>query len=126
MTDHAFVAHNPETKPFRDAAAQGKLLVPRCRHCGRHHWYPRAICPFCMSTDLEWLEASGKGEIYSFSVMRVAKPPYAIAYVTLDEGPRMMTNIVDADFDALRIGQKVVVTFVESEPGLPAPFFRPA
>ena len=119
-------AVSAETQAYWDAAARGKLLVKKCTSCGQAHHYPRTICPFCFSDKTEWIEASGKGTIYSFSIMRVAKPPYAIAYVTLEEGPRLMTNIVDADFDALRIGQKVAVTFVETEPGLPVPFFRPA
>ena len=74
---------DPETKPFWDAAARGTLLLKRCRACGKAHYFPRPLCPFCMSEETEWIEASGKGEIYSFSVMRRAAPPYAIAYVTL-------------------------------------------
>ena len=102
---------NPETKPFWDAAAQGRLLIKRCTACDEPHWYPRAICPFCGSERTEWMEASGQGTIYSYSVFRRAPIPYAIAYVTLAEGPTMMTNIVDCDLDAIRIGQAVRVAF---------------
>ena len=96
------------------------------RACGKAHWYPRAICPFCASDKIEWRAASGKGTIYTYSVMRRAKEPYAIAYVTLAEGPTMMTNIVDCDFDALRVGQPVSVVFKDTENGPPVPMFKPA
>jgi len=117
---------NPENKPFWDAAGEGRLLVKRCRACGEAHHYPRALCPFCFSDDTEWQEASGRGTIYSYSVMRRAPVPYAIAYVTLEEGPTMMTNLVDCDFDALRIGQPVKVVFTPTEGGAPMPMFTPA
>lgn len=116
---------NPETKPYWDAAAEGKLKVKRCRACGEHHHYPRALCPFCFSDDTEWRDATGRGTIYTYSVMRRAPIPYAIAYVELEEGPRMMTNIVDCDLDKIRIGQKVTVVFKPSEGGPPVPMFAP-
>jgi uncharacterized OB-fold protein len=117
---------SPETKPFWDAAAAGRLLLKRCEACREPHYYPRAICPFCGSDRTTWLEASGGGAIYSYSVFRRAPVPYAIAYVTLDEGPTMMTNIVDADLDALRIGQRVRVRFTPTDGGPPVPTFAPA
>ena len=115
----------PESAPFFAAAAEGKFLIGRCASCGRAHWYPRARCPFCFG-ETRWEEASGRGVIYSFSVMRRVAPPYAIAYVTLDEGPTMMTNLVDCDFDGLRIGQRVELVFRPSEGGTPVACFRPA
>ena len=115
----------PESASFFAAAAAGKFLVRRCTACGRAHWYPRAVCPFCFGAT-SWEEASGRGTIYSFSVMRRVDPPYAIAYVTLDEGPTMMTNMVDCDFDALRIGQRVQLAFRPTDGGAPVPCFRPA
>jgi uncharacterized protein len=90
----------PEAKPFWDAAAEGRLLVKRCSECGEHHHYPRDGCPFCGSVNTEWRQAGGQGTIYSFSIMRRAEVPYIVAYVTLDEGPTVMTNIVDADAEA--------------------------
>ena len=116
----------PETAPFWTAAREGRFLIPGCRSCGKPHWYPRAICPFCASDQIEWRVASGKGTIYTYSVMRRAKEPYAIAYVTLAEGPTMMSNIVDCDFDALRVGQPVNVVFKDTENGPPVPMFKPA
>jgi len=99
---------NLETQPFWDAAAEGKLLIKKCNACGEVHFYPRSICPFCFSDQTVWQQASGQGTIYTYSVMRRGAPvPYAIAYVTLAEGPTMMTNIVDCDLDGIRIGQNV-------------------
>jgi uncharacterized OB-fold protein len=117
---------NPETKPFWDAAAQGKLLIKKCSACGEFHYYPRAMCPFCFSDRTEWHTASGRGTIYSFSITRRAPVPYAIAYVTLDEGVTMMTNIVDCDLDAIRIGHKVSLVFKPSDGGPPVPMFTPS
>jgi uncharacterized OB-fold protein len=118
---------NPENKPFWDAAAQGRLLIKRCRDCSQPHYYPRALCPFCFSDATEWIDAKGTGEIYSYSVLRRGAPvPYALAYVTLDEGVSMLTNLVDCDFDALSIGQRVKVVFKPSEDGAPVPVFTPA
>jgi hypothetical protein len=117
---------NPEVQPFFDAAAQGKLLVKRCTACGESHHYPRAICPFCGSDKTEWKEASGRGVVYSWSVLRRAQPPYALAYVTLAEGPTMMTNIVDCDLDKIAIGQPVKVVFKPTDGGAPVPMFTPA
>ncbi len=116
---------NPETVPFWDAAAKGSLLLKTCRSCSQPHFYPRTICPFCNSDDTAWQTASGRGTIYSWSVMRRAPDPWAIAYVTLEEGPTIMSNIVECDFDALRIGQQVEVVFVAAEDGSAVPMFRP-
>ena len=117
---------SPETKPFWDAAAEGTLLLKRCDACAELHYYPRAACPFCGSDRTSWQPASGRGTIYSYSVFRRAPVPYAIAYVTLEEGPTMMTNIVDGDLDAIRIGQRVRVRFVPTDGGPPVPMFAPA
>jgi uncharacterized OB-fold protein len=117
---------SPETKEFWDAATAGRLLLKRCEVCREPHYYPRAACPFCGSDRTSWQEASGRGTIYSYSVFRRAPVPYAIAYVTLEEGPTMMTNIVDGDLDAIRIGQRVRVRFVRTEGGPPVPMFAPA
>lgn len=116
-----------ETQPFWEAAAAGRLLLRTCTACGEAHHYPRSICPFCGSDATAWREASGRGTIYSFSVMRRVPAPYAIAYVTLEEGVTMMTNIVDCDLDSIRIGQAVAVVFKPTQGGgAPVPMFTPA
>lgn len=126
MTDARTIAApavNPETAPLWEAAAEGRLLLKHCLACGEMHYYPRTLCPFCFSDRTEWRQAAGTGEIYSVSVMRRgAGAPYAIAYVTLDEGPRMMTNLV-GDLDAYRIGDRVRVSFQPTEDGPPVPMF---
>jgi len=116
---------SPEIQAFWDAAAAGRLAIKRCAACGQVHHYPRALCPFCGSDRTEWKDATGRGTIYSYSVMRRAPVPYALAYVTLEEGVTMMTNIVDCDLDAIRIGQAVTVVFKPTEGGPPVPMFKP-
>lgn len=117
---------NPETKAFWQAAAEGRLLVPKCKSCGRAHWYPRRICPHCASSEIEVQEAEGTGEVYSYSIMRRAKVPYAIAYVRLAEGTTMMTNIVDCDFDEIHVGMPVKLVFKQSPEDYPLPMFTKA
>ncbi|WP_423194198.1 Zn-ribbon domain-containing OB-fold protein [Cupriavidus sp. H18C2] len=115
----------PDNAAFWQAARDGKLLVRHCKACGKPHWYPRALCPFCLG-DTDWKTASGLGEIYSFSITRRAGPhPFCIAYVKLDEGITMMTHIVDTDLDTVRIGQRVRVRFAETDGGAPVPVFAP-
>ncbi len=120
-------AMNPGDEPYFQAAGEGKLLLKKCNQCGQHHHYPRAICPFCWSDKVEWVQSKGTGEIYTYTVTRRGGPvPYCIAYVQLDEGPRMMTNIVDTDLDTIKIGQKVKVVFKKTEGGQSVPCFAPA
>lgn len=116
---------NLETEHYWDSADQGSLQLKRCDSCSQTHFYPRAVCPVCLSSDTSWYAASGKGTIYSYSIMRRAPVPYAIAYVTLEEGVTMMSNIVDCDLDSLAIGQPVEVVFKKTEGGRHLPVFRP-
>jgi uncharacterized OB-fold protein len=117
---------NPESQPFWDAAKEGRFLIKRCKDCGEAHYFPRAICPLCFSDKTDWEEASGEGEIYTFSIMRKSPTgPYAIGFVTLKEGPSIQTNFVDCDFDKLAIGQKVKLVFKPTD-GAPLPFFTAA
>jgi uncharacterized OB-fold protein len=118
-------AIDPATEPFFAAARNGVLRIRRCGTCHKPHWYPRPLCPFCLG-DTDWVDAQGTGSIYSVSVTRRAGPiAYAIAYVTLDEGVSMLTNIVDCDLDALRIGQRVQVCFKPADGGGVVPMFTP-
>lgn len=116
---------NPETEPYWQAAREGRLLIGRCRSCGQVHHYPRALCPFCFG-ETEMQECSGEGTVYSFSIMRRADPPYAIAFVRLAEGVSLMTNILTDDLDGLRVDMPVRAAFgAEGHPdGLV--MFRPA
>jgi uncharacterized OB-fold protein len=105
---------DPTNKAYFDAAREGRFLIGRCKDTGRHFFYPRGVSPFTLSANVELVEAKGTGTVYSFSVMRT-KQPYCIAYVELDEGPRMITNIVDCDLDAVRIGDRVQLVFKPAE-----------
>ena len=116
---------SPETRPFWEAATAGRLLIGTCKACGKPHYYPRALCPFCGSDATEWVAASGRGAVYSYSVMRRLPVPYALAYVTLDEGVTMMTNIVDCNLDTIHVGQRVRLIFKPTEGGPPVPMFTP-
>lgn len=118
---------SPEVAHYWDSAGAGRLVVRTCKSCGELHHYPRTACPFCFSRDLDWQEVSGAGVIYSYSIMRRAPVPYAIAYITLAEGVTMLSNIVDADFDSLHIGMNVKVDFAPTtDDGPMVPVFRPA
>ncbi|WP_169569785.1 Zn-ribbon domain-containing OB-fold protein [Sneathiella limimaris] len=116
---------NMENEEYWKATKQGKLILKKCDDCGETHFFPRIICPHCQSSNTSWYEASGKGRIYSYSVVRRAPIPYAIAYVTLDEGVSMLTNLVDCDFDDLAVDKEVEVTFRDTEGGEKLPMFRP-
>lgn len=112
---------------YFNAAAEGRLMVKKCGDCGKFHHYPRGVCPHCGSSNVAWTQAKGTGTIYSATLTRRAGPvPYMLAYVTLDEGPTMMTNIVDCgDLEAVKIGQRVTVTFKKTEGGVSMPMFKP-
>ncbi len=115
---------NPETEAYWAAANRGQLMLARCGGCDKRHHYPRALCPFCFSDDITLEPAAGGGRIYTVSPTRRGVPtPYAIAYVTLDEGVTVLTNIVDADLDALRVDQPVRLVFVASRNGQQVPMF---
>jgi uncharacterized OB-fold protein len=125
-------APSPETQEFWSATAEQRLLLKRCTPCGTVIWYPRAICPACHSTETEWFEASGRGTVYSFTVSRRGEgpykeaAPYVLAYVQLEEGPRVLTNIVDCDVDAVAVDQPVTVVFDDTGEGNALVRFTPA
>jgi uncharacterized OB-fold protein len=121
---------SPETKPYWDATAEGKLVLPKCQNCGSVNWYPKVFCPVCGKFGVDWIDAAGTGTIYTFAITRrglgvgAHAGPYVLAYVELDEGIRMMTNIVDADLEKLAIGDKVEVVFHDTGAGTALPRFR--
>ena len=117
---------NPENKPFWDAANEQKFLLKFCQGCQRPHYYPRAICPHCGSDRTEWQASKGEGEVYSYTVMRRGvEHPFAMAYIALDEGIKVLTHIVGCDFDSIRIGQRMKVVFEQSSDGAHVPVFTP-
>lgn len=101
---------NDETQPFWDSLKQHKMKLPRCKNCSQYHMYPRSHCPNCFSWDIEWVEASGKGKLYTYAIQyRPQGPgfqdevPYITALVQLDEGPRLMTNLVEVEADPAKL-----------------------
>ena len=124
----------PEVRPFWEATARGKLLLPQCEDCQTVIWYPRPVCPACGSLRVSWREASGHGQVYTYTVNRrgqanlaeyQAVDTYVLAYVELEEGPRILTNIVDCEPDAVRIGMPVTVVFHDTGQGSALVRFRP-
>lgn len=122
-----------ETQPFWDATREHKLLIKRCRSCGAFHFYPRPFCPKCWSEDVEWVEASGKATLYTWSVVHQndlppwpERVPYVAAVVDLVEGPRMQTNIIECPFDELVDGLALEVVFRDTSDEFTIPVFRPA
>ncbi|HEY5014594.1 MAG TPA: Zn-ribbon domain-containing OB-fold protein [Acidimicrobiia bacterium] len=121
-----------ETQPFWDAAREGRFMVRHCLECGEHHFYPRPFCPKCWSERVEWVEASGRAVLYTYSVVVTndlppfnERVPYVAAVVDLEEGPRVMTNVVDCEFDALRVGMAVEVDYRAISDDITIPVFKP-
>jgi hypothetical protein len=121
----------PVTKPFWDATREHKLLLQKC-HRGHVFYYARTNCPECLSKELEWVEASGKGRLYSYTVARRPQSPefaddvpYIIAAITLDEGPRMTSLLVDADPDNVQIEGPVELVWDDVSDEVSMPCFRP-
>jgi uncharacterized OB-fold protein len=122
-----------ETKPFWDAAKRGELLIGACNACGRKHYYPRPMCPHCWSDDVIMTPASGRGVVYTYSVVFVndlppfnTRLPYVAAQVDLEEGLRITTNIVQCPHRELQIGMPVTVVFESISDEVVVPVFRPA
>ena len=125
-----------EAKPFWDEAAQNKLVMQRCEECRAYVWTPRPACFECGSEQVEWTQLSGKGEIYSFTVIRqivgraaskAFEPdvPYVVAWIDLEEGPRMISNVIGCPVEDVKIGMKVSVEFEQQSPEIWLPKFTP-
>jgi uncharacterized OB-fold protein len=121
-----------DTEPYLSAALEGRLVVQRCDSCAEHQLYGRAICKYC-GGDLTWVDASGRANVASWTVIRQnhSRPwrdmlPYVVALVDLEEGVRLMTNIVGCDPDAVFIGMPVVVRFENISDQAAIALFEPA
>jgi uncharacterized OB-fold protein len=120
-------------KPYWDGAKEGKLMLPRCTTCNRVHFYPRVICPYCHSTDIEWFEASGEGYLYTFAVQHRAgmgwgeETPFVTAYIDLKEGDRVFTVLRGVDAtkpEEIKIGAKCRIEWDEATEEVHIPFWR--
>jgi uncharacterized OB-fold protein len=121
-----FAGEGPE-KSFRDALAHGRFMIQRCRGCAKHVFYPRAMCPHCGSVDLDWVAASGRGTVYSTTIVRRRAEEggdYNIALVDLAEGPRLMSRVEGLAPSDVRIGMPVRAR-IERLGDLPAIVFDP-
>lgn len=120
-----------ETEPFWSGLRKGRVLLPKCRRCDTIIWYPRHFCPRCGNLTVDWVEATGYGVVYSYTTVRRSRGPYnevvpyVVAYVELDEGPRVLTNLIDVVGEP-RIGQRVTAVFDASDTGAALLRFRQA
>lgn len=123
---------NPVARPFWDAAREGRLVVQKCEGCEELIFYPRQLCPHCHSLDLGWVEVSGRGSVYSYTVVRSNSPsyfqpdiPYVTAIIHLDEGVRMLSNVVGCDPEQVRCDMPVKVVFEKFNDEFTLPKFTP-
>jgi uncharacterized OB-fold protein len=121
-----------DTKVFWEACNNERLVIQQCQDCSHYIFYPRIICPYCMSEQIEWKEVSGKGKIYSYTVARRPADsnfsddvPYVIALVELDEGVRMMTNIINISVEEVQCDLDVEVIFEKVTEDIRLPKFQP-
>ena len=119
------------TRPYWDAAAQGRLLLPKCKACDRHFFRPEVACTHCFATGWQWIEATGRGTLYSYSVLHKApapgfQVPLVLAIVELDEGPCVFSNLVGCEQADIRIGMPLRVRFEQVAVGVHLPRFEPA
>ncbi len=123
----------PETKPFWDAAKQRKLIIQRCTDCQQRYFYPRPFCPRCLSSNVEWTPVSGRGRLHTFVINHrpprnhPVPAPFIIGIVELEEGPRLMTQIVGVEPDPalVRCDLPVEVVFEDITDEITLPKFRP-
>jgi uncharacterized protein len=123
---------DPDNAPYLAAALEGRLVVQRCDSCGHHQLYGRALCTSC-GGEVSWVDATGRGSVASFTIIRQnhSRPwremlPYVVALVDLEEGPRIMSNIVGCDPESVEIGMKVVVRFEHVSEEAAIALFAPA
>jgi len=124
---------NPLTEPYWQAAHQRQLKLPRCEACAKFHFYPRSACPHCGCRELSWQAVSGKGVVYSYTVVHRApskgfapEVPYVVAVVALDEGPHLMARLMQIQPPDVSIGLRVAVDFMRMDDETTLPVFRRA
>lgn len=127
----------PEPKgpsaPYWSAAKEGRFLIQRCQACGAYIFYPRPFCPECFGLELDWVQASGEGEVVTYTIVHQAPypsyatdTPYILAVIRLKEGPQMMANVLNCPKEAMRVGLKVKVCFEDRGEGFKIPQFVPS
>ena len=130
--DRVMPTPTPETKHYWDGAKDGKLILQKCNDCSGNYFPPRPFCPKCGSRSVQEFQASGKGSLYSYVINHLPSPgftpPFAIAVVELEEGPRLMSNIVECEQtpEALELDMPLEVTFEKLNDDITLPQFKPA
>ena len=127
----ALPAPDNASRHYWKSAAEGRLVIQRCTSCGAYQFYPRALCVTCAG-ETEWVDASGRGTLHTFTIIRqnrspafAALSPYAVGIVELDEGVRMMSNIVDCDVEQIEVGLALEVVLLQAAEDVGLPFWRP-
>jgi uncharacterized OB-fold protein len=122
-----------ESKGFWEACQRRELYLQQCRSCGARRYYARALCPACLSDDTQWVRCSGRGSVYTYTVTYQNQAagfrdqlPYVLAYVELEEGMRLLTNIVGCSPETVYVGMPVVVDFEDATSDITLPKFKPA
>ena len=122
-----------ETKAFWDSCRRGQLVIQYCDGCDEYQWYPRGICADCWGESVRWVQSSGRGTVWTYTVTYQNRTPgfaemvpYVLALVELEEGVRMFTNIVDCNPRDVYVGMPVEVTFQTATPQITIPYFKPA
>ena len=126
-----------EAKPFWDGLANQLLLIPKCNDCGHLFMYPKAYCPNngCFSSNLDWEQVSGSGNLFSYTIVHrsadvrfqeiAAQKPYIFALIELEEGPKLISNLVNVDIDNLEVGMPVEIIFEKINDDITLPKFQP-
>ncbi|GLV55683.1 hypothetical protein KDH_25270 [Dictyobacter sp. S3.2.2.5] len=126
----SLLQQDSDSRPYWEGLAQGELRIQRCTGCSQAVFYPRSLCPHCHATTLEWIVASGRGHIYSYTVVHqaygafAASTPFVVALIELEEGVRMMSRLVDPPGQHIQIGAAVQIVFQNVGDDLTLPYFH--
>lgn len=122
----------PWSRPFWEGCKRQELLIQECEDCGEKVFYPKQFCSSCLSSDLQWIKASGKGKVYTFTVIHSYQPtefsddvPYVVAVVRLDEGVQLMSNLIDCKLEDIKCDMDIEVVFDDVTEEVSLPKFRP-
>jgi len=125
----------PEARPYWDGLKDGKLMLPKCGDCGHTFFYPRILCPRCHSRAITWIQASGRGRLHAFGIAHQSfnrafkvKPPFVLAMIELEEGPHMLSNLVNVEPDpkVVKCDMPVEVVFEKLTDDVTLPLFQPS
>ncbi|GHO87465.1 Zn-ribbon domain-containing OB-fold protein [Dictyobacter formicarum] len=126
----SLLQQDSDSRPYWDGLAQGELRIQRCASCSKAVFYPRSLCPHCHAATLNWIVATGRGSIYSYTVVHQAygafatATPFVVALIELEEGVRLMSRLVDPPHERIQIGAPVQVVFQNVDENLTLPYFR--